>query len=336
MATPKEFNGTYRNSKHFKDKLKVLRRINSLFTQYGKQRLTIRQIYYRLVSEGHIQNNAQVYHAFDAFMTVAREKKDIDWSRIEDRSRAIHEYYWEKHGFEDESEFIDTIFSRISSRNYDKKYWADQEKYVEVWVEKDALSALFVEACEEFRNVVFPAKGNASYTWVMEALMRFAREHAGKQIVILYFGDLDPSGWNMSQNLQERLNRYSKDWSLGVQVEVKRVGLLKPQVVSLPSNPIKVKASGEDSDKNSAKYRREVDADGNTWELDVIEPNALRKMVQDAVQGEIDQVRWDKTHVRVEEEELRIRDAISLYKSALDQIRTEIKEEIEKQKSRGE
>jgi len=68
----------------------VVRASNDIMEQYNI-RLTVRQIYYRLVSPPYqlFDNTANSYKQFDSMLTRARERGDIPWRGIEDRSRRI-------------------------------------------------------------------------------------------------------------------------------------------------------------------------------------------------------------------------------------------------------
>ena len=68
----------------------VVRASNEVVAQYDI-RLTVRQIYYRLVSPPYqlFENTAGNYKGFDRILTRAREKGDVDWTRIEDRARTV-------------------------------------------------------------------------------------------------------------------------------------------------------------------------------------------------------------------------------------------------------
>ena len=84
--------------------------------------------------------------------------------------------------------------------------------------------------------MVFPSRGYSSYTKVMEALERFPPL---KSVVILHFGDHDPSGLDMSRDLSSRLEGYSD--SDDGRLVVKRIALGIEQVreLALPPNPTK-------------------------------------------------------------------------------------------------
>ena len=160
-------------------------------------RLTVRQIFYRLISPPYqlfagTQNN---YKQFDRILTRAREKGDIDWRRIEDRARTT---LGGDYGFESPEEFINYKIKdfKNSWMFYDRRMWDEQDCYVEIWLEKDALATLFSEVARKYRVLVFPSRGYSSFTKIMEALTdkdRFPRYiRMGKPIVILHFSDHDP------------------------------------------------------------------------------------------------------------------------------------------------
>ena len=62
--------------------------VNEILDQYTFA-LTVRQIYYRLISDPYIlfENTRSNYNGFDRILTKAREEEEVDWTRIEDRTR---------------------------------------------------------------------------------------------------------------------------------------------------------------------------------------------------------------------------------------------------------
>lgn len=91
-------------------------------------------------------------------MTKAREAGLVDWNAIEDRGRGVNEWLIE----EDELEPLRGIEYGIS---YD--FWKRQNKYVEVWVEKDALTAVVKNAAMKFNVPYMACKGylSSSEAW---------------------------------------------------------------------------------------------------------------------------------------------------------------------------
>ncbi|MGH9917720.1 MAG: hypothetical protein ACRD6W_02425 [Nitrososphaerales archaeon] len=281
-------------------------------------RLTVRQIYYRLISPPYqlFPNTATNYKTFDKILTKARERKEVDWRKIEDRARSI--LGGEKNVFDSPEGYVDWLFRELNERYYDKSYWDDQPKHVEVWVEKDALSTLFERAVKQFRIVVFPSRGYSSYTKVMEALERFPE---GKDVVILHFGDHDPSGLDMSRDLNCRLDGYSH--TNDGELVVKRIALTIEQVreLALPPNPTK-KADSR-AREYSVKYGDEC------WELDAVPPDTLAQWVRDAVEEEIDGDEWQVAEERVKEEREKIKRALERSRSDTDKLRERVTQALE-------
>lgn len=104
----------------------------------------------------------------------------------------------------------------------------------------------------------------------------FMRPHyeGGKALHILYLGDHDPSGMDMTRDVRERLETFSR-----CPVEVHRLALNMPQIERYepPPNPAKM------TDSRATDYVRKF---GDTsWELDALEPSVLAALVTDMVTG---------------------------------------------------
>lgn len=133
---------------------------NAIINEFSEQgyTLTLRQLYYQFVSRDLIPNNAQSYDNLGTLITNARLAGLIDWYAIEDRGRGINDWLIQ----EDEAEPLNGI-----EKHFALDYWARQEKYVEVWVEKDALSSVIERPCSRYRVPYMPCKGylSASEAW---------------------------------------------------------------------------------------------------------------------------------------------------------------------------
>ncbi len=82
-----------------------------------------------------------------------------------------------------------------------------QDYYVQMLVEKIDLKTLFLPVCEAYFVPVASTAGWSSVGQREELIMRFkAHEAAGRQCVLLYCGDHDPSGLHISEFLRENLN----------------------------------------------------------------------------------------------------------------------------------
>ncbi len=83
-------------------------------------------------------------------------------------------------------------------------FWDEQSFYIQMLVEKIDLKSLFNPICKEFRIPIANARGRWDYNSRADMMRRFQqREAAGHKIVLLYCGDHDPSGLQISGGLQK-------------------------------------------------------------------------------------------------------------------------------------
>ncbi len=155
--------------------------------------MTVRQVYYRLVSRQIIDNNRSQYQAVSNILVEARKSGAIPWGWIEDRLRKPrHISMWD--------DLAD--FAHTAVHSYRLNTWATQAGYVECWLEKDALSGVFEQVLADYGITLNVGRGYDGWDSIHAAAMRFG---TGKGITVLYYGDFDPSGEDMVRSLQERL-----------------------------------------------------------------------------------------------------------------------------------
>lgn len=183
----------------------IVKEVNEILDQY-KTKMTLRQIYYRLVAKLIIPNTLSRYKALSKTLVKARENGEVDYRKIEDRARTTlggDNYDQETDGFK---EFAESEF-RDAWRNFTMSYWGNQPEHIELWVEKDALSRIVSNIGYKYNVRTCPSRGYSSFSYVMDSVNRL-RRLKDKQITILYLGDYDPSGLDITRDLQERLWRY--------------------------------------------------------------------------------------------------------------------------------
>src|SRR2546427_9222448 len=258
---------------------------NEIIGQYDAP-LTIRQIYYRLVANHGLPNNRSSYNGMDQKLTRAREIGDIDYTRIEDRHRQV----LETNGvYEDSEDFYDSLKNYLSNFDYSLSIWNDQPVHVEVWIEKDALSRLIWDIAREYQVTVCPSRGYGSFSYLKKAIDdRFTDD---KETIILDFRDHDPSGLQMTEDLERRMVEYS-----GREVTVKRIALNIDQVraYDLPPNPVKR------ADSRTPRYAAQYGS--HCWELDALPPDALQDLVRQTILQHIDRRKCQATKRREKEE----------------------------------
>lgn len=274
----------------FRDKsLRLIELINHVIGEYEAMgyELTLRQAYYQLVARGYIENTERSYKNIGSLINEGRLAGLIDWNSITDRTRNIKKNsHW--------SDPADIINSSLYSYQIDK--WEDQPNYVEVWVEKDALVDIVGQACKPLDVPYFSCRGYTSQSEMWSAAQRFVRQSEGwKDCYIIHLGDHDPSGIDMTRDIQERLDMFQAD------VEVKRVALTMSQVelFSPPPNPAKL------SDSRCKQYIRNYGY--QSWELDALEPQVICDLITREVTALLDEEKYQVMCDREEQEKDELR-----------------------------
>src|SRR5215203_5406002 len=144
---------------------------------------------------------------------------------MEDRMRVARG--WK--GWDDPAQFLAEALS-----GYYRDPWQDeaQDHYVEVWLEKDALSGIFSDVLGSYRVTLNVGRGYDGWTSIKRAADRYRRWYSGRgaETTVLYFGDFDPSGEDMHRSLIQRLA------TLGVCPEVPKVALTHEDAQVLPGD----------------------------------------------------------------------------------------------------
>jgi len=154
--------------------------------------MTVRQVYYQLVSRLVIENKQSQYNAVCNLLRDARKEGVIPWEWVEDRLRRPRTVaMWEDL----------TDFAHVA-RQYRRDIWRTQPHYVEVWLEKDAVSGIFEDVLDRYGVTLNVGRGYDGWDSIHNAAERFGN---GAESTILYFGDFDPSGEDMVRSLRERL-----------------------------------------------------------------------------------------------------------------------------------
>ncbi|KKL18860.1 hypothetical protein LCGC14_2471310 [marine sediment metagenome] len=253
--------------------------------------LSLRQVHYRLVAQGLWPNTDKAYKNLGNIIRKARDAGMLDWDMIVDRGRKTH---W-KGTWDDPS---DIMYSVVRSFKIDK--WAGQDWHVEVMVEKEALEGVLIPVCEELQVRLSPNKGYSSASMMYKIGQRLlGKSEEDKFITIIYLGDHDPSGLDMDEDIENRLELYSD----GV-IDVVRVALTYDQIEQYqpPPNPTKMK------DSRAKAY---VQRFGQvSWELDALEPQYIANLITEHVTGERDEEAWAEAVAQQEAERQKIQDII--------------------------
>lgn len=255
----------------------IIAKANAIIDEYAAQgySLTLRQLYYQFVARGLLPNEQKNYKMLGEVISSGRRAGLIDWEAIVDRTRFIR---GNGSGWDSPAGIIATCEDAFK---YD--LWKDQPSYIEIWFEKDALLGVFERACHQMRLPHFSCRGYVSDSECWGAAQRIARmERSGKRAFVMHFGDHDPSGIDMTRDIEARMNLF------GASPIVQRLALNMDQVEQYnpPPNPAK------ETDSRFAGYRAEFGDE--SWELDALNPDVLASLVADAVACRMDLLKWKK------------------------------------------
>jgi hypothetical protein len=281
----------YLGSKRFSEEsLKIIALADEIATSYKARgfNLTLRQLYYQFIARDAFPNSEQSYKRLGSVINDARLYGMIDWSHIEDRGREAHGVGW----LGTEAPEMDAQI-RYLQYTHSLDLWKGQDRRVEIWVEKQALEEVAERAANSFRVGYFACKGYVSQSemWAAGQRLRDAIDE-GQEPLILHLGDHDPSGIDMTRDIQERLSLFAED-----EIEVRRLALNMPQIRELnpPPNPAKV------TDSRASSYLAKYGS--SSWELDAVSPERLVAIIQDEIRSVLDPALFDAQ--RAEEREGR-------------------------------
>lgn len=277
----------YQDKNFRSDKLALIDKINSVIEEYQRQgySLTLRQCYYQLVARGIIENNERSYKNTGNLINDARLAGLIDWNAIEDRTRNLKRLsHWSN---------PQSIIESASDQ-YMKDTWQGQDYYVEVWVEKEALANVVGRISDELDVPYFCCRGYVSQSEMWSASQRFiAQQEKGKMVALIHLGDHDPSGIDMSRDIEERLLMFGVDSDNFI---FKRIALNMEQIdlYNPPPNPAKI------TDSRCGAYIREYG--DKSWELDALEPKVIHDLITDNVTVFYDEYKGDQIKTQVQRE----------------------------------
>ncbi|MBE3119010.1 MAG: hypothetical protein IMZ50_09680 [Candidatus Atribacteria bacterium] len=247
--------------------LALLKHIATILELYRRQgyRLTLRQLYYQMVSRDLIPNNVRSYSSIGDLVSNGRLAGIIDWEMIEDRVRIpARNSHWES-----PAQILEAAAS-----SYYRDRWEDQECHVEVWCEKDAVSNIIQPVCKKWDVTFMANRGYSSQSAMYEAYQRLRKAgNDGKENWIIYLGDHDPSGIDMTRDITERIGTFLAQSFEGVN----RIALNMDQIdlYNPPENPAK------QTDSRFASYLEKYGE--SSWELDALEPSILSDLVEKAI-----------------------------------------------------
>lgn len=288
----------------------ILQHIAEIVDDYAGQglTLTLRQLYYQLVSKDLIKNEEKSYKRIGEIVSKARRGGMLDWDALEDRVRVPRR----PSEYRDLDELINAALY-----SYRLPRMKGQESYIELWVEKDALAGVLLPIASRYHVTLMVNRGYSSTSAMKEAGERIrtvCKELEVRTAHVLYLGDHDPSGEDMVRDVSDRLGEYANTgWMLAlgektdpktkkkyqgfipesdherakrldphIDINVHKLALTMEQIEEHepPPNPAKM------TDSRAPKY---VEEHGDeSWEVDALPPAVLRDIIESKLDELID------------------------------------------------
>ena len=262
------------------------------------QPATVRAVCYRLFTQGLIANMSKgETDKVSRALTTARECGAISWKWIVDETRHVER----RASWDDPAAFMDTV-----KQSYRKDWWSDQPERLLVVSEKATVGGILRPVLREYGVGFLVFHGFSSAT-AMNNLASFSVED-DRALTLLYVGDHDPSGRYMSDvDIPERLDRYDGA------ANIIRLAVTPAQIdnYGLPTFSVHTKSK-------DARYRWFMETHGETCcELDALDPNGLRVLVEGAITTFINKELWQRAVTTEQAEMASLSDFLATWKETL-------------------
>jgi hypothetical protein len=213
----------------------------------------------------------------EAAKLIALDFKTIPGSWIIDETREAETPYT----FRDGLEYCDQV-----KNEFRRDYWQSQSNHVEVWSEKATILASIRSVADEYGFTLRVCHGFGSTG--MESVIgeEFERIHQnGKEIVIFYLGDHDPSGRVIEEDIHARCETASH-----TKFKMQRLAIHEEDIARFKLPPQKIKGT----DSRAAGFKRKYGKRASTVELDALPIAELRRRITKAVTKLIDFDLWNQ------------------------------------------
>jgi hypothetical protein len=271
-----------RRSRRSKDDIAAVRKAILKVTR-SYARMTVRQVYYQLVTLGVIEKTEQEYKG-TVCRLLAEMRRDgtLPYHKIADNTRWMRK--------PDTFSGLEEMLS-LTHQTYRRAIWDSQDAYVEIWLEKEALAGVLVDVTAKWDVPLMVTRGYPSLSYVHSAAQ--AIEAQGKPAYLYYFGDRDPSGVDIDRFVEQSIHEMAPD----VDLHFERVAVTEAQLeeLSLPTRPTKK------TDSRSKGLK------GESVEVDAIDPDTLCEICDACITRHIDQA----AYYRMQEVEDAERDTLA-------------------------
>ena len=223
------------------------------------QPMTVRQVFYQATVRSIIEKTEAGYTKVQTDLALMRRAGELPYEWLADNTR------WQRkpRTFNSVEEAL-----KQTAQLYRKNLWVSADAYVEIWLEKDALAGVVWPVTAAYDVPLMVARGYASLSF-----LHTAAEFINDLTVpayIYHLGDYDPSGVNAAEKIEQTL----RELAPYAEIYFVRIAVTPGQIQewNLPTRPTK-------ASDTRAKNFGEISV-----ELDAIEPEVLRTIVEAAIE----------------------------------------------------
>jgi hypothetical protein len=221
--------------------------------------MTVRQVFYQASVRGIVEKSEAGYTKVQTDLVLMRKAGEMPFDWLADNTR------WQR-----KPRTFSSVEQALqdTARLYRKALWTDTDAYVEVWLEKDALSGVVYPVTSLYDVPLMVARGYASLSFLHHAA-EYINE-VGRPTYIYHLGDFDPSGVNAAEKIEETLRQMAP----AAEIHFLRLAVTEAQILvdNLPTRPTKRTDS-------RAKSFGDISV-----ELDAVAPKDLRLLVRVAIE----------------------------------------------------
>jgi len=223
------------------------------------QPMTVRQVFYQATVRSIIEKTEAGYTKVQTDLALMRRAGELPYEWLADNTRCQRK----PRTFNSVEEAL-----KQTAQLYRKNLWASADAYVEIWLEKDALAGVVWPVTAAYDVPLMVARGYASLSF-----LHTAAEFINDLTVpayIYHLGDYDPSGVNAAEKIEQTL----RELAPYAEIYFVRIAVTPGQIQewNLPTRPTK-------ASDTRAKNFGEISV-----ELDAIEPEVLRTIVEAAIE----------------------------------------------------
>ena len=238
--------------------------------------MTVRQVFYQLTVRGVIDKTEPEYKSVTRLLGEMRLTGIVPFGWIADGTRWMRKpQTWSS---------VESALRRTAEA-YRRSVWDHQDDYVEVWLEKEALLGVLYEVTQQWDVPLMVTRGYSSLSFLYNAADTI--DALDKPTFLYYFGDYDPSGVDISRNVERRIHQFTD-----VPFHFERVAVTPEQIEDwqLPTRPTKK------TDTRSRGFS------GESVEVDAIPPAQLRALAEECILRHIDPDALEALHLAEQSE----------------------------------